>query len=218
MLPLYHGRMLGDHVEFLRQFRTQFHTTGAIAPSGRQLARAMTRHLSPSGPPVRILEVGPGTGAVTRQIIRRMGTGDRLDLVEVNPTFAALLRRRLNSDPSFHGVADRTEVYTCGIESFVPGVQYEQIISGLPLNNFSAPFVEQVFESLFGLLAPNGILSYFEYMYVRSLKRIVASKDDRARLTALEAILSRTLANHRLATDWVMCNVPPAWVQHLRKR
>ncbi len=43
------------------------------------------------------------------------------------------------------------------------------IVSGLPFNNFSPAFVEQVLDALFNLLAPGGTLSYFEYMYVRPL-------------------------------------------------
>ena len=93
--------MFQDHVEFFRQFRTQFHTTGAIAPSSRRLARAMTRHIAGPRGPARILEVGPGTGAVTRRILRLLRTEDRLDLVELNESFADLLRQRFQSDPAF---------------------------------------------------------------------------------------------------------------------
>src|SRR3712207_2100544 len=63
------GTPVRDHLEFLRQFRRQFETTGAVAPSSRFLAAAMTGPLSRRTKPARILEVGPGTGAVTRKIV-----------------------------------------------------------------------------------------------------------------------------------------------------
>lgn len=59
--------------------------TGAIAPSGSRLGRALSRHVaSPDARPRAILEVGPGTGAVTRHIAARLRPGDRLDLPFAN--------------------------------------------------------------------------------------------------------------------------------------
>jgi len=142
---------------------------------------------------------------------------DVLDLVELNPTFAALLQERFRSDPAFQRVATQSKVHLCGIESFRPEGQYDHIICGLPFNNFSAEFVEQVFATFFGLLAPGGTLSYFEYMYVRPLRRLVAGRPERTRLTRLDTVLKSYLAGHRLGRDWVFLNVPPAWAQHLRK-
>ena len=152
--------MFRDHVEFFRQFRTQFHTTGAIAPSSRHLARAMTRHIAEARGPANILEVGPGTGAVTRRILRLLKAGDRLDLVELNESFADLLRQRFQSDPVFEPAAGQAHVHVCGIETFESDVRYDFIVSGLPFNNFSPAFVELVLEALFELLAPGGILSF----------------------------------------------------------
>jgi len=209
--------MFRDHFEFLRQFGAQFHTTGAIAPSSRRLARAITRHVDCTKRPVRILEVGPGTGAFTRRLVGMLRAEDVLDLVELNPTFAALLQERFRSDPAFQRVATQSKVHLCGIESFRPEGQYDHIICGLPFNNFSAEFVEQVFATFFGLLAPGGTLSYFEYMYVRPLRRLVAGRPERTRLTRLDTVLKSYLAGHRLGRDWVFLNVPPAWAQHLRK-
>jgi phosphatidylethanolamine/phosphatidyl-N-methylethanolamine N-methyltransferase len=209
--------MLGDHVEFFRQFRTQFHTTGAIVPSGRALARAMTRHLDSPRRAARILEVGPGTGAVTRRIVRLLHGDDQLDLVELNSTFAGLLEERFRVDPLFQRVADRARVHVCGIESFRPEADYDFIVSGLPFNNFSPVFVEQVLETFFGLLAPAGVLSYFEYIGVRPLRRVVAGSAERGRLQDLDRVLSSFLTRHRFRRDCVLLNVPPAWVQHLRR-
>ncbi len=64
-----------DHLTFFREFRQRFKTTGAIAPSSRFLASAMTGPMKKvlrraDAPPQRILEIGPGTGAVTRSIVK----------------------------------------------------------------------------------------------------------------------------------------------------
>jgi len=209
--------MFRDHVEFFRQFRTQFHTTGAIAPSSRHLARTMTRHIAAPRGPARILEVGPGTGAVTRRILRLLRPEDRFDLVEVNESFADLLRQRFQSDPAFHCAAGQAQVHVCGIESFKSDVDYDYIVSGLPFNNFSPAFVEQVMEALIGLLAAGGILSYFEYMYVRPVRLRVGRPTERTRLKELDGVLNSFLGRYAIRRDSVFLNMPPAWVQHLRK-
>src|SRR4051794_13309585 len=94
------GRMStwADCAHFFREFRRDFHHTGALLPSGRFLAEALARPLRGQRGPARILEVGPGTGSVTRVICRNMRPGDRLDAVEINPFFAARLRERVARD------------------------------------------------------------------------------------------------------------------------
>jgi len=208
-------RAFADHLEFLRQYRRRFETTGAIAPSSRFLARALTRPLQRHPGPARILEVGPGTGAVTRRIVRMMKPGDRLDLVELNETFVTVLRHKFAADPIFRRVADRTRVHQCPIQDYSDGAPYDYIVSGLPFNNFPPVLVREIFESLFRLLAPGGTLSYFEYMYMRPLRRMVSNSDGRRRLSDLELVLREYLDSRRIRRDWVFVNVPPAWVQHL---
>src|SRR5262245_8969318 len=95
-------RASDEYRVFFREFRRNFQTTGAIAPSGRRLAKALARFVSERrNGERRILEVGPGTGAVTRAIVAAMGPADRLDLVELNDTFVDVLRRRFETDPAF---------------------------------------------------------------------------------------------------------------------
>jgi phosphatidylethanolamine/phosphatidyl-N-methylethanolamine N-methyltransferase len=219
-LPRYQSAMpsfLTDHWEFLKQFRERFETTGAIAPSGRFLARAMTGPMARRERPSRVLEIGPGTGAVTRRIVRLLKPEDRFDLVEVNPTFAAMLRQRFEQDPTYRQAAERSAVHECPIQEFAFDQPYDVIISGLPLNNFPADLVRQIFDTYIKLLAPGGTLSYFEYMYVRPMRRLVAGSDEKARLTELDRIADEYLSRYRIHRSWVFVNVPPAWVQHLRK-
>lgn len=209
-------RALTEHVEFLRQYRQRFETTGAIAPSSRFLARALTRPLEQHPGPARILEVGPGTGAVTQRIVRMLKPHDRLDLVELNESFVNVLQRRFADDPQYRRVADRATVHQCPIQEFPCDQPYDYIVSGLPLNNFPPALVREIFQVFFRLLAPQGVLSYFEYMYMRPLRRMVSNSSGRQRLSDLEVILQEYLGNHRVRRDWVFVNLPPAWVQHLK--
>ena len=209
--------MFRDHVEFFRQFRTQFHTTGAIAPSSRHLARAMTRHIAEARGPANILEVGPGTGAVTRRILRLLKAEDRLDLVELNESFADLLRQRFQSDPVFKSAAGQARVHVCGIEAFESDVRYDFIVSGLPFNNFSPAFVEQVLEALFELRRRAESSPFSSTCMSRPLRMIVSPSAERTRLGELDRVVNAFLGRHGISRDSVFLNMPPAWVQHLRK-
>lgn len=206
-----------DHLEFFRQFRRRFKTTGAILPSSRFLARAMTGPFKRRTQPARILEVGPGTGAVTRRIVRLMRPDDRLDLVEINEDFAELLQQRFENNRQYRPLREQCTIHIGPLQEFESDLPYDFIISGLPLNNFSPELVQEIFEACFRLLAPQGVLSYFEYMYVRSARKYVGSKPDKQRMRRLDELLAAYLERHRFRRSWVLLNIPPAWVQHLQR-
>ena len=204
---------------FFRQVREHYHTTGAIAPSSRFLARAQAGPLASlkarTDRPVRVLEVGPGTGAVTRQIVKLLEPGDTFDLVEINQAFADLLQRRFTDDPAFSSLAGSARVHAVPLQEFSSDAPYDVIVSGLPMNNFSSELVEELFEAYFRLLGPEGTLSYFEYMYMRQMRKVFSSRDDRARVNRIAKIMKRHCRERRTKTNWIFVNLPPAWVQHL---
>ena len=227
-------RQLAENALFFREYLRHFHSTGAILPSGRFLAAALTRFVGsgegdspifaetkigtvPASTSRKILEVGPGTGAVTERIIARMGGGDSLDLVELNGTFVQQLERRFQRESAFQAVADRARVLHCPIEELPHDRTYDVIVSGLPLNNFSAVVVEQILASLLALLAPRGTLSFFEYIAVRRVRALVSGSADRQRLRGVGQALQAVLGPHEIRRDAVWLNVPPAWVHHVRR-
>ena len=87
------GIPLDDEVRFLRSWIERPLTTGAVAPSGKHLARAMARYVDPDseGP---VVELGPGTGPVTEALVRAGVSPSRLVLVEFNPEFCRILQTR----------------------------------------------------------------------------------------------------------------------------
>lgn len=205
-----------DYGVFLREFWRQFHTTGAVLPSGPWLASALVRYLNEADGSRRILEVGPGTGAVTRRIVAGMRPKDQLDLVELNDQFVALLRERFAGESPFCHAADRTQIHHCPIEELPPDRSYDVVISGLPLNNFSAAQVEKILGILMGLLKPGGTLSFFEYIAIRNVRSVVSRGAERQRLKGIGRALDAVLDRGEIRRDWVWPNVPPAWVHHVR--
>jgi phosphatidylethanolamine/phosphatidyl-N-methylethanolamine N-methyltransferase len=84
---------LDDEVRFIASWLQNPMKVGAVSPSGRALARAVAAEVDPSIPGP-IIELGPGTGPVTEALIARGVAPERLILVEYDPEFCTLLRRR----------------------------------------------------------------------------------------------------------------------------
>ncbi|MBV5271694.1 MAG: methyltransferase [Afipia sp.] len=84
---------LDDEVRFLRSWIEKPLHMGAVMPSSKVLARTVARYVDPhsDGP---VIELGPGTGAITDALIARGVAEKRLVLVEFDPGFCALLRER----------------------------------------------------------------------------------------------------------------------------
>jgi phospholipid N-methyltransferase len=204
--------------EFFRQFRQQYDTTGSVLPSSRALARALTRPMRrEKGPDTfsrRILEVGPGTGAVTREIVRALRPEDRFDIVEINTSFVDLIERRFDGEPDFRRRRHQTRIIHSAIQAVAGDAVYDFMISGIPLNNFGVPLVEEIFASYQRLLKPEGTLSYFEYVAIRDLKRTVVAPAERDRLAALSVLLGEKVRRYQVAEEVVVFNVPPAVARH----
>jgi phosphatidylethanolamine/phosphatidyl-N-methylethanolamine N-methyltransferase len=209
-------RIWSDCGAFLSAFRRNFHTTGAILPSSPFLARALVSDLRGPRPPARILEVGPGTGAVTREIVRLLRPGDRLDAVEINPAFVERLSRHLRDDPHFRERIDQIELIEASVEDLVGAEVYDFIISGLPLNNFAVSQVRAVFRTFNRLLKPGGTLSYFEYALVRQLKVPFVGRTERRRLLRVGRVVARYIRNFQVGRERILINVPPATVRRLQ--
>src|SRR3954463_2085979 len=117
---------LVDYRVFWRQFRQAYNSTGAVLPSGRALAATLSSFVRDRGATGierngaadgrRILEAGPGTGAVTVQLIKDMRPQDRLVLVELNEDFVAHLRDRLPQIPGAQAAGDRISIIHAAVE------------------------------------------------------------------------------------------------------
>src|SRR5450631_34270 len=84
---------LNDSTLFLREWLVNPQRTGAVAPSSPKLAAAMARWF-PRDPESFVLELGPGTGAVTKALISHGLREEKLVAIEFNPKMAALLHEK----------------------------------------------------------------------------------------------------------------------------
>ncbi len=210
-------KSLRNQMVFLSQFGKQFETTGSLIASSRFLARTITRYLADrSDQPIRVLECGPGTGAFTNQIVRHLRPGDTFDLVELNESFVDVLNHRFESEQAWKAVDELSKIHEVPLQDFETEGNYDFVISGLPLNNFPPKLVAEIMEVYFRLLKPDGMLSYFEYMYIRPIRNTVSPGAGGRKIREIHQIVESYLTRHRVARDSVLLNTPPAWVQHLR--
>jgi len=119
---------LDDEVRFISTWLQHPLKMGAVSPSGRILARAVAAEVDPAVPGP-VVELGPGTGPVTEALIARGIAPERLVLVEYDPEFCMLLRRRFPGATVIKG-----DAYTLG--KTLAGIVKEPlaaVVSGLPL-------------------------------------------------------------------------------------
>jgi len=149
---------LDDEVRFLRSWIEKPLHVGAVMPSGRPLARTMAQYVDvdSSGP---VIELGPGTGAITSALIERGIDQKRLVLLEYNPSFCALLRDRYPLAKVVQGDAYRLRDTLWN----VLGAPANAIVSGLPLVTKPMLTRLKLIRDAFAALAPGAPFVQFTY-------------------------------------------------------
>jgi phosphatidylethanolamine/phosphatidyl-N-methylethanolamine N-methyltransferase len=149
---------LADNLRFLRALIARPKNIGAIFPSSPALATAIARQIDPrlTGP---VLELGPGTGVVTKAILARGIAPERLTLVEYNEDFARHNAARFPGVCVIQGDAfDLAK--TLGARFAQP---FAAVVSGLPLLNFPIDLRRRLVDGALERLAPGAPFIQFSY-------------------------------------------------------
>ncbi len=209
---------LHESISFLKRFLARPQQIGAVVPSSSSLARALVHPLSRHDRPVNILELGAGTGAVTRHIAPLVGPQDRLDICEADPALAAHLQSNcLDEGPLQDQYRQgRVRLFDQYLQSVQGLLEYDFIISGLPLNSFHLRDIKSILDILKRQARADCVLSYFEYIGLRDLKAAVGLGAARKQAQYRSAYLDREIARHQFERRSVLWNFPPAYARHLR--
>ena len=148
------GRV-NDWLNFVQRMARNPRAVGAITPSSPALAEAMAAQVDFSAPG-RVLELGPGTGAVTKALIRRGMGPEKVVAVEADATFARMLRARFPGLDVIEGDASDAR----RIERLGP---FSAIISSLPLLNFPNHERVSLVRELLRLLPPGAAFVQYSY-------------------------------------------------------
>lgn len=153
-------------MEHLLYFFKDLKQVGAIAPSSKFLAKDLVSQLkqrvSSDCPPLNILEVGAGTGPLTKQITKHLRPQDRLDIVEIHKKFYQIVKAKYRQPNIYTHHSD--------ILNFKPGQRYNFIFSSLPYENMPEEISQQIWKKKLELCSPDAYISYFKYVKFRDFK------------------------------------------------
>jgi len=125
---------------------------GSVAPSGPSLARLMAQDIRPG---MKVLELGPGNGAITEHILKKLKDPARLSLVEYDRDMADMCRDK------FPG----TTVYQDDAEKLLSqdSAYYDAIVSGIPFAAMDKAKRQRVFNHVRDRLNNGGTFIMFQY-------------------------------------------------------
>jgi phosphatidylethanolamine/phosphatidyl-N-methylethanolamine N-methyltransferase len=139
---------------FLGKFLSQGTAIASIAPSSRWLSQTTVRNID-WGRATALVELGAGTGPITRVIARSAGPECRVVVVERDPDFTRLLRERFGGRPNFEivegDVRDLASILSGrGID------RVDHVVSGLPVPSFPREMQKDLFRAVSKVLKSDG--------------------------------------------------------------
>jgi len=98
----------------------------------------------------------------------------------------------------------------------MPDAHYSRICCSLPFNNFAPEVIQRMFEEMFRVCRPGGIIVFYEYILLRRI-RYWLSLGTLRKLKRIEAVLTRNINECGIERIPIFSNFPPAMVYVLRK-
>ncbi len=190
------AKPLGGFLDFIWAGLFNQGQTGGIVPSQRFLIERMISPV-PESYTGQIIELGPGSGAITLPLARRCPRA-RIVACEINPTLAAATNENIWAA----GLGDRVKVIADSAENLFArmtknGERPDFIISGIPLGNLPRSKANEIIDAISGALSKRGMYVQFQHL-MANRRKVVA-----------------TFPNTR--TIPVFLNFPPAVVYYARR-
>lgn len=177
--------------QFLKTFFKERKQVGALAPSSRFLVKKMCDKID-FGTARNIVELGPGTGVFTEEILKRAHADCRIFVIELNEEFYTILKKRFN-DPRIVLLRESAD----NIDRILADHNVEQadaILSSLPLAVIPDQIRKKIIIKAYDALKQGGI--YVQYQYSLNAKKLIEMKFG------------------KLKMGFVAINIPPAFVYH----
>lgn len=180
--------------QFLREYISAPDTVGAIAPSSRYLAAAMTASIDFDKARC-IVEYGAGTGVFTREVAEGKKRDTTYIVIEQNDHFYEILRKQFQGMPGvvlIHGDAGNV----CGFLREQGFGHADHIISGLPFTSLPRQVSHRILSQTQKAMGTRGIFTTFQYTLLR------------------KAFLEQYFNIQKIAKVWQ--NLPPAYVLDMK--
>jgi phospholipid N-methyltransferase len=210
------GSGLRGRLVFYGQVLRATRQVGAFSLTSKAVARAVAERVRRASGPLRVLEVGAGTGALTRAVLERLEPEDRFEIYEINAEFVRFLRSELAGNGAPRVTIHEADATTAIAED----ARFDAIVSSLPLLNMPPAAVRRIFDLYARVLVPGGTLSYYDYWLKDLRPSVTPSRAERARMREVLAVTQETIedrARWRHETRVVPWNAPPALVHYLTR-
>ncbi|HMB72637.1 MAG TPA: methyltransferase domain-containing protein [Gammaproteobacteria bacterium] len=179
---------------FLKNYLQDPIRVASVLPSGRNLARVMAAEVLPGS---RVVELGVGTGTLTRALLDKGVDPSQLYLVEQNADFVQILGQQFPaSEVLAIDAADLAEHLADHLG------QIDYVVSGLPILWFSRGVKKRILAGAFSLLRRGGSFHQFSYF---------------ARPPVSQGLLEE-LGLVATRTGFAPLNVPPAFAYRFMRR
>lgn len=176
---------------FVGQSIRHFVKTGSLLPSSTRLARRMVKNVKCS----IVLELGPGTGVFTKEILKKLPKNGVLISIESNEIFGDYLREQITDSRLRLHIGDALLLKNFLKENGINKV--DCIISGLPIGNFKKEAKQKLLKEIAESLSDDGVFVQFEYF-----------------LAGMKAV-KNVFPNISLSFE--IFNFPPAFVMRCKK-
>jgi phospholipid N-methyltransferase len=184
-----------DWLLMLGKFFQHGRTIASFVPSSRFLARCLIKGIDWEKAQC-VVELGAGTGPITRQLVRRAKSHTKLVVIEQDPDFCRRLREKFPGQTNLEIV----EGDACKLDKILGdrGITVcDHVLSGLPLPSFSAELREAI---------------------VSASRKVLPAHGDFRQLTNMPWIYYRLYKNYfnQVSFSLVPLNFPPGGVYYCR--
>lgn len=154
--PLLAARPLEFFLGFLRNPKE----VGSVIPSSRFLIRRILECGSVADRRV-IVELGPGTGVLTRELLHAMPRNGRLVAVEINTDFVGLLAREFDDPRLTVCEGHSTDLVACLAQAGEESA--DLVVSGIPFSTMTQGEGRRTLEAAREILAPGGRFVAYQF-------------------------------------------------------
>ena len=174
---------------------------GTVISSSRHLAKAMTSDIGIEKAR-NVVEIGPGSGVFTAQILKLISTETKFFLVELNPRIHKHLTEKFPD----------VKIYNESAENLSEIMKREKmdsvdvVVSGLPWAAFPPEFQHKLLDAIYGALSKGGMFTTYAYIQGKILPGGLSIKK-----------LLKKHFNTVESSKTIWKNLPPAFVYKCMK-
>jgi phospholipid N-methyltransferase len=145
---------------FVKNFFKKPISVGSLVPSSRFLAESITQNLDVQSQDSIVVELGPGTGAITEQIIKKIDAISQYRGIEISDEFRKHLVERFQGIHVIAGSAQDIKELLHELEGRI-----DFIISSLPFTNMPYEKALRILNGCHSLLREGGEFRMFLYLH-----------------------------------------------------